>query len=166
MLDYIMEIHHGWTLWFWGEKTNRLSANMNPIVGGLITLLQIFNEMWIIVRKTLRLVLLSNSRNLNTFGAPKQNCLLIHIFFKGGIRHHICHPCEHWYQINIVVILEDCSHNIYHKMLRTITKNKLIWPFTLGIWHDTRLCTWSFHVLPPQPSNNKIMKGKPSMYKK
>jgi len=165
MLDYIMEIHHGWTLWFWGENTNRLSGNMNPIIGWLTTLLQI-NEMWITMTKTLRLIILSNLRNLSTFGAPKQNRLLIDISFKGGIRHHICQPWEHWYQINIVAIFENYSHNIYRRLLRTTIKNKLVRPFTLGIWHGTQIMHVVFHVWPPQPSNNNIMKGKLSTYKK
>jgi hypothetical protein len=138
MSDYIMEIHHGWTLWFWGEKTNRLSANMNPIIGWLTTFLWNFNEMWITMRKTLRLIILSNLKNLRTFGAPKQNCLLIDISFKGGIRHHICQPWEHWYQINIVVVFEDCSHNIYCRLFRTTIKKKQI-SLTIHIgnmtWH-------------------------------
>jgi hypothetical protein len=46
-----MEIHYGLTLWFWGENTSKLGANMNPIDTHIIAILQIPNQMWIIVRK-------------------------------------------------------------------------------------------------------------------
>jgi hypothetical protein len=49
---------------------------------------------------------------------------------------------------------------IHHKSTRTIIKDESIWPSTLGKWYVIQLHTLSFHVWPPQPSNNNTPKGR------
>jgi hypothetical protein len=62
-------------------------------------------------------------------------------------------------QTNIMATLMDCPHNIHHKPISIMAKDGSIWPSTLGRWHGTQLCTWSFHVWPSHPSNNNTLKG-------
>jgi hypothetical protein len=49
---------------------------------------------------------------------------------------------------------------IHHKATRTTIKDESIWPSTLGKWYVVQLHTLSFHVWPPQPTNNNTPKGR------
>jgi len=77
-----------------------------------------------------------------------QNHLPTDISSTSGMRHPMCQPWEHWSQINIIVVFENCPHNILHRPTKTLAKDGSIWPFTWGTWHGAWLCTWSFHVWP------------------
>jgi hypothetical protein len=68
---YLLEIHHGWTFWFQGKSTSRLSANVSPIVSHPVVILQIPNQMWITIKEKFKLVILCDPRNLGRLGAPK-----------------------------------------------------------------------------------------------
>jgi hypothetical protein len=43
--NYLMEIHHGLTLWFQSKRTNKSSANVNPIVICVFVILQMPSQM-------------------------------------------------------------------------------------------------------------------------
>jgi hypothetical protein len=69
--NYLLEIHHGWTLWFQGKRTIRPGANVSPIVSHLAIILQVSSQMWITMGKNLKLVLLCDPMNLDLLGALK-----------------------------------------------------------------------------------------------
>jgi hypothetical protein len=69
--NYMLEIHHGWTLWFQSKRTTRLSANVSPIIHCLAIIFQMPNQMWINMDENLVLILLCDLRNLGLLGELK-----------------------------------------------------------------------------------------------
>jgi hypothetical protein len=152
----MLEIHHGWTLWFQSKRTIRPSENVSPIVNRLIIIFQIASQMWITVKENLGLVPYVTLGTLVYWVHWRKNHLSINTSSISGMKHHISRPCEHLSQINIGAILEICPHNIHFRPTRTTTKDGLIWPPTLGRWHgSTQLCIWPF-----RPSNNNTLEGR------
>jgi len=66
-----MEIHHGWTFWFQNKRTNKLGANVSPIINHMFVIFQIFSQMLITIEANLKLILLFNLRNLGLLDALK-----------------------------------------------------------------------------------------------
>jgi len=78
--NYLLEIHHGGTLWFQGKRTNRLGVNVNPIINRLVAIFQILNQMWITMEKNLILNLLCDFRSLGLFRALRKPFAKGHFF--------------------------------------------------------------------------------------
>jgi hypothetical protein len=57
----------------------------------------------------------------------------------------------------MAVVFKDCSHNIHLMLVGTIIEDGSMWSFTLNIWHNTQLHTWSFHISPSFPFNNNTL---------
>jgi hypothetical protein len=143
--NYLLEIHHGWTLWFRSKRTTRPGANGSPIVSHLAIILQVFNQMWITTGKNLKLVLLCDPRNLDLLGALRAKPFAKWHFLHWWLKNPICQTRKHLSKINMVVPKVH-PHNIHRRVARTMAKDGSIWPSTLGRWHGAQLCTWFFHV--------------------
>jgi hypothetical protein len=109
-MKYYMEIHHEWTLWFWGEKTSRLNAKMSPIIGHLVAILTFFNQMWIIMENNLGYFLLSNYKNkdLNLSCARK-----VKPFFD---LHFLQWWCETFHMPTFRTLITNQHGNNFHKL--------------------------------------------------
>ncbi len=69
--NYLLEIHHGWTLWFQGKRNTRPNVNVNPIVSRLVVILQIPNQMWITMEKNFIFILLCDPKEPRSIGCTK-----------------------------------------------------------------------------------------------
>jgi hypothetical protein len=141
-----LKIHHGWTLWFQSKRTTRLGANVSPIIGHLVIILQVPSQMWITMEENPKLILLCDLRNLGLLGASKAKPFANWHFFHWWHETSRMSTSRTLITNNIMVTPKACPHNTCHRPTKTMAKDGSIWPSTLGRLHGAQLHTWSFHV--------------------